>query len=395
MTATDRLSAPIVHENVGEKPDLFWRSFYAIVMVVAILIGIALALGPIVLCVATWNVWALITLPLVPLGGWIAVKSTYHARKLMWHFSHLPEYRLFVDRVEAAEWPNMLDKGARIPEQEDSFRRTLYLRSITSAVVSFAIVRQSMTPNGRYITETAPVLYLRYGPHGNQSLMSVPFPSHGDDGVDRWLGHLSAQGIPLYYTPRFLFRHDTQILDDAGRLRELDGATDLVPYAFSGGWLADEAELRQRWLALQQEHREIEEERDPALKEARAKHSWRTWIFQTQVFVWMGLAVFLQQVAVTAGHLNPGNMIPSFLTVFLFGLLFFQLLRSYLRWPYMFIYSGGVLVAGFMMMVATVDSPLAEMQVAENFLLAAVVFQPFCWAPYFAIKKIAAMRRSR
>lgn len=108
--------------------------------------------------------------------------------------------------------------------------------------------------------------------------------------------------IPLHYTARILFRHDTQIMDDHERLGHLDTARGLVPSAFSGGWLTDEPVLADRRLERQERQRE-EEERDPELKEARSRPTPRRWMFQTLVFVWLGTVTFLEQLAARAGLL--------------------------------------------------------------------------------------------
>ncbi|MFB0836068.1 hypothetical protein [Arthrobacter halodurans] len=382
----------IVHANVGIRPDAFWRTFLAMAMGVGILAGVALAIGPIALLVAHPQVWMLVPLVLVPLGGWIAVKTAGHARKLRWHYAHLPEFVLFADRIESAEWPNPLGKGARIPTDDAPRRRVVDLGSVTSVVVSFCLVRQTRNRYGIPANETAPILYVRYRDRGWRNLLSVPFPSHATPGVDRWLAHVAARGIPLRYTARILFRHDTQILDDAGRLADLDGARDLLPYRFSNGWLADKEALGTAWLALQETHRAEEEALDPALKDARSKHPLTKWISQGLVFVWLGMVPFLLAFPARQGALDPTNATPGIAAVVLFGLLFFHLLRSRLRWPYIFIYSAGALATGIMVLIGSVELSAAEQGVGAAFFLATLVFQPFCWVPYLVVKKLAERR---
>ena len=113
------------------------------------------------------------------------------------------------------------------------------------------------------------------------------------------------------------------------------------------------------------------------------------------VFVWLGMTVFLQQLAWAGRPVEPANFIISFAAVLLFGLLFFFLLRSYLRWPYIFIYSGGALLTGFMTVVASTGLSDADQSVAAAFFIATVLFQPLCWVPYLIVKRLSAGSKKR
>lgn len=266
-----------VHTNTLAPPDLFWRSATVLVLSVGIMAGAALAAGPVVLLAEYRNVWLLFLLPLVAAGAWIVVRVIAHWRKLRWHYAHLSTFSLLEDRIESLEWPHPFTKGVTFDAAKPPRHRTIPLDSVTSVVASFAIVRQTMNRWGTPNIETAPVLYVRYDDGGRQELLSVPFSSHKHEAINKWLGHFAKQGIPLQYTARFLFRHDTQVLSDGERLDHLATAPDVIPYIFDAGWQADEQELGARWLALRETIRHDEEELDPKVKDKRSRHSARTW----------------------------------------------------------------------------------------------------------------------
>lgn len=383
----------LISTNALTPPDLFWRATAAIVFGVGTLCGVTLALAPLLLFVVHRNAWLLLLLPVVPAGAWMAVKIFGHWRKLRWHYAHLSAFTLFRERIESVEWRSPFGRGVQLAIDEPARRRTIPLTAVTSVVASFAIVRRTLTPRGMPVTETAPVLYIRYDDDGRQDLLSVPFSSHKDESVDLWLSHFASAGIPLLYTSRVPFRHDTQVLDDAGRLEHLNAAGDLVPYTFSDGWLADEQELATRWVALDQQVRQAEEAKDPELKNRRARHPARTWFLTGLIFVWLLTAVFFQQLAAESGYLEPFNPLVSLLCVLAFGFGFFYFLRSYLRWPYIFIYSGGVLIASVCALIAS--RPGLEEEVWSGFFFAALVFQPLCWLPYLVVKAGTRMRGAR
>ena len=240
----------LVHVNPVRKPDLFWRTAYALILGTGVLIGAGLAVGPLVLVALYPGTWSLVTLAAVPLGVWMAVRLVATGRKLALRYRHLPEYRLFEDRVESVEWPNPLEKGVRFGPDTSPNLRSVNLAQVTSAVASLCIVRETLNQYGRRFTETAPILYVRYQAGGRDGLLSIPFPSHQDQSVDVWLSRLSDKGLPLLYTPQVLYRHDSQILGDAERLRLLQELPNLVPYRFAHGWQADQQDLLARWSAV-------------------------------------------------------------------------------------------------------------------------------------------------
>jgi hypothetical protein len=232
---------------------------YALILGTGVLIGAVLAVAPLVLAAMYPGSWFLITLAAVPLGVWMAVRLVATGRKLVLRYRHLPEYRLFEDRVESVEWPNPQDKGVRFDRNTVPARRSVSLDQVTSAVASLCIVRETFNQYGRRFTESAPILYVLYQAGGRDELLSIPFPSHQDQAVDVWLSRLSDKGVPLLYTPQVLYRNDKQILDDEERLRLLGDLSNLIPYQFAHGWQADEQDLLARWLAVERAERDDEE----------------------------------------------------------------------------------------------------------------------------------------
>ena len=174
----------LVHANPMRRPDLFWMTAYALILGTGVIVGAGLAVAPLVLAAMYPGTWFLITLAAVPLGLWMVARLVSAGRKLRLRYRHLPEYTLFEDRVESVEWPNPQDKAVRFDRNTAPTRRSVRLDQITSAVASFCIVRETSNRYGRRFTETAPVLYVRYRSGGRDELLSIPFPSHWDQGLD-------------------------------------------------------------------------------------------------------------------------------------------------------------------------------------------------------------------
>ena len=56
----------LVHFNPVRKPDLFWMTAYALILGTGVLIGVGLAVTPLVLVMMYPSAWLLVTLAAVP-----------------------------------------------------------------------------------------------------------------------------------------------------------------------------------------------------------------------------------------------------------------------------------------------------------------------------------------
>lgn len=374
----------IVHTYTKPPRETFWRIGYVIVLVAGAFVGAALALAPVYYFLKYQNAWIAISFLFIPLGIWIAYRTLRHLQKLIWEDSHLSSYNLYENKIEAEEW---VEAYSQAP-----VKREIPLNEVTSVTASFYILRKTMTmlgPTHQTITETAPILYIRYTKNGQENVLNLEFPNHGDDNINVWLSHFQQRNIPLLYTARLLYRVDTQSYNDQQRLEYFKSSGEVVEFPFSGSWLKDEAAIRPSWNENESTLRAEEEEKDPELKKACQKHNFKFWIWT----VWLAaMVIILSTFAYTKFGsflpLSSGNIIPGLLIFTFGGFLFFFCLRSYLRWFYMFTYLALVLITGFWIGVLSDSLPAIEAELAISISMASLLYPLLVWIPYVTIKKM-------
>lgn len=378
-----------IHTYTKPPRESFWRIFYVIALFIFALVGIWIASAPVYYFLIHQNKWIMISFVFIPLGICIAYYTLRHLRKLMWEDSHLSSYTLYDKKIEAVEWVEAYSKAP--VEREISFDE------ISSIIASFYIVRETINESGfgNVITETAPILYIRYMRNGHEQVLNLLFPNHGDPNINVWLSHFKEKEIPLRFTAHTLYRADTQSLTDEQRLAYFNAGDVIVDFPFSESWLASEPKVRPAWEEKTAAYIEAEEERDPEFKKSRQKHTFRTWI-PTMWLCSLVLYGLLYGYVKIGGFLpfSTGNIIPGLLIFTLVGFLFFFCLRKYLRWFYMFIYLGFVLVIGFWISVLTVDQSAAEADLGLTLSLAAILYPFVMWIPYVTIKRMAQKKKA-
>lgn len=219
----------------------FWFVISMLGLTFLIALVALLVLGPVLIMVNFWNPWLLLLLVFVAGGFWFAGQTVKIVRNLAWNQRHLSSYTLREHGIETTEWTAV---GAHSP-----VRRTIPLESVTSVVASYLILRRIiLTENGGgTMTETAPVLHVLFDQDGRRQIISVPFASHKDAGVDVWIEALRRRGVELGYTARPLSWKHEDYLSDEARLDYFASTEEVIPFPAVGGWLDNTISLENRW----------------------------------------------------------------------------------------------------------------------------------------------------
>ena len=380
----------IVHTYEEPKMEPFWWIFHLIVITIGALFGVALVVVPIVLYMTYQIIWLLILFILIPLGFWIARGCLRNLKRVSWHNNHLSSFTLFNNKIESVEWTEAYSK---LPIQQ-----VIPFSSLTSVIASSYIIRQTINTVGlgRVISETGPILYIRYLKDGQQKVLNLPFANHGDNSMNVWLRHFQDRQIPIQYTARQIYRNDTQFLNDEQRLDYFESSEELIDFPFSGTWLTAEPKIWTKWKDKEVKLRAEEEAKDPELKKARQKHTFKTWILTIWlVSMLMFLAVFcLKKLGQTIPFLVD-SMIPGLFIFTLGAFLFFYCLRSYLRWFYMITFSLMVIILGFSWTILSVSETGVDAPTNLTLFGASVLFPLLVWIPYFTVKKSAKKTASK
>jgi len=255
-------------------------------------------------------IWLLILFILIPLGFWISRGCLRNLKRVSWHNNHLSTFTLFNNKIESVEWTEAYSKSP--------IQQVIPFSSLTSVIASSYIIRQTINTVGlgRVISETGPILYIRYLKDGQQEVLNLPVANHEDNGINVWLRYFQDQQIPLQYTARQIYRKDTQFLNDQQRLDYFESSEELIDFPFSGTWLTAEPEIWTKWKDKEVKLRAEEEAIDPELKKARQKHTFKTWI----PTIWLvSMLMFLAAFCLT----KLGKTIPFLVDSMIPGLLIF------------------------------------------------------------------------
>ena len=230
----------VIHKYTEKKVELFWWIFYLVVLTVGFIVGLLLIVSPIFLFIQFVSPWLFVLLVFIPLGVWIDIKLVKYTKRMFWKNQHLSSYTLLENKIETKEWDKVY--------QHEPSERVVPLEKLIKIIVASYIVRETIRPGPHYrkTTETAPILYFVYQENGEHKLLSIPFPSHTDQGWSIWLDFLNKH-FPLQYTARIVYRKDMIILDDYKRLDYFLHTTEFVPFPYTGNWLKDEALLFTSW----------------------------------------------------------------------------------------------------------------------------------------------------
>lgn len=253
----------IIHTYKEPKMETFWWIFYLIAINIGALFGAALVAVPFILYMTHQISWLLILFILIPLGFWIARGCLRNLKRVSWHNNHLSTFTLFNNKIESVEWTEDYSKSP--------IQQVIPFSSLTSVIASSYIIRQTINTVGlgRVVSETGPILYIRYLKDGQQKVLNLPFANHGDNGMNVWLRYFQDWQIPLQYTARQIYRKDTQFLNDEQRLDYFESSEELIDFPFSGTWLTAEPKIWTKWKDKVVKLRAEEEAIDLQLKKAR------------------------------------------------------------------------------------------------------------------------------
>lgn len=214
----------IIHEQRQRKMKPFYWILTFEMITLGMLVGLALAAGPLFLLSRWPSGWMLLTLPAVPAGVWIFYKLFKNLGERIWQNRHLDQYLLYDDRVEFLLWNRETKEAIRGSVPVRDIKEMYYGRHLM--LYSYAYREMKMTESAP-MSELLPVLHLIYNEGLQDRLLAIPFIDIME--ANRWLEVLAPRGIPLWLSS--LLIHDPQDESAPAMLRE---DMDRVPAEFDG-----------------------------------------------------------------------------------------------------------------------------------------------------------------
>lgn len=373
------MTSKLIHTYTEPETKGFWRIVFWFITGFMLLLGLSMVVVPFLILLEYQTWWVLFTIPFFIAGIFLNGSLLRLWKTTLWKQRHRASYDLYENRIETLEWPQ---PSKSVPQE-----RTIHFENIVSVVASYYIVREIL-PQGLIndgSIENAPMFYIIYTTEEGKQIQNVLFPNHGDEGINLWFRHFTENQIPLLYNARQMFRTDTPILSDEKRLEYLLSTDENVAFPFQTSWLKDEPSALAAWQKIETQKQERAEAKDPVLKEARQKHSFRKWIISIVLpLQLMGILMFMVTQLGQSYNVQSANVLPGIAIFLLGGFLFFFLLKNHLRWHYMLIYYAMVLFLGFVSFIAAETEGALALGIGS----ASLLFPAVIWIPYLAIKKM-------
>ncbi|GAB6927640.1 hypothetical protein JCM10914A_16230 [Paenibacillus sp. JCM 10914] len=333
------MSSYVIHEQKEpQMKPLNWVVNFELCLL-GMLLGIAVAIGPLAFVFLWPSIWTMLSLLAIPLGVLVFVKILKHLRELIWMNNHRNQHVLYDDRVEYQLW----NHNSKVPV-EGSVRiadiREIYYGRYVFYYSQTHNRNQQSNPN----VVLMPVLFLVYKHGLEDRALAVPFTDVMD--ANRWLEVIGGRDIPLMLSA--LLVHDfydesvPQLLredEDAARV-QFEGNIDRQYRPFLDQ-LIEEAEQEEQRELTDEELDELElemkrQEYEQQLKRRRSPFrgvglpGWLVFPLQ------FGVAHWLMNLAV-AGTIDPSGIIFPALLLIVFNTIFLLLVK-WMHWGQMLIY---------------------------------------------------------
>lgn len=355
------------------------------------ILSILMILWPIEMFLRNNNLLHALLLLLVPLGGWVAIKAFSNARTLIWQHNHPTTYSFYRNHFQLDKW-----KETYVMEPE-SVR--IKLEQIQRVVMAPYIVNEMKLKYGRIHIEKNHIMYVIYSSNNKQELFMLPFPNKEDE-INIWLKYFQEQKIPVAYTKDILYRSDRKTFTDEERLERLNNDNRFIPLEYKQEWKQLRMELSQEWDILYSEidlagidSRPIIQTNSEDLPNKKTRAGFRRTSGVTiLIFILMLGAAFGIVKITELGVFSAVNPFPVFVIYFIGALLYFFLLRKYLRWYFMLLLAVKIFIFSIIAALSIGDSNEITSEIGTNFIAAAIVTPLFIWLPYGVIRLTHLMR---
>lgn len=387
----------LYHYQERKMEPFGWILIFYIITIV-FFFSIFMIFGPIKVFLDYFNFWSAFLLPFIPIGIWLAIKTFHYARGVIWHNNHNAVYHFYRDHIECIQWKETYKSEPK--------KSRIDVDKIEKIIVSQYIVNEYRTKHGTKHIDRNYILYIIHSTSSKKELFLLPFPNK-DDQMNIWLTYFKELGLPVYFYNPILYRTDQRyFLNDDQRLEILDKEDDLVQLPYNGDWKQLKKELRNNWnyyskielepTRLQATDLDSEEAQsqpntpeNTSLTPSRQRKNppLTFWLNVTLIVygIMIGATFSLVELA-KLEYIAADHSILIVITFLIGSLLYFFLLRSYLRWYYMLILAIKVFFFGVITAISFEDS--IGVQVGDNILAMSILFPFIIWLPYLVVKLI-------
>ncbi|NMO94509.1 DUF4229 domain-containing protein [Paenibacillus lemnae] len=333
-----------IHEQRQPKMQPFYWILTFESIIIAMVIGLALIIGPFILLSLWPSPWMWLTLLAIPVGLLMSFMLFRNLRQRIWLNRHNDRFAIYDDHVEYTVW----DKETKESRQESvpirDIKEMYYGRHVM--MYSYAY-KETKFRERAPMAELWPVLHLVYRGGAGDRLLTVPFGQ--PDEANQWLNVLFPKGIQMWLSNIVIQNPDDPYAIDILREEEnrvsaeFDGNVERQFRPYMDAQIEQErAQEHSRELTPEEEEilddeiRQIEEmektRREKAVFVNIGSLAWMVFLLQ------FGLGWWIIRLAAECSIELDSFVIPGLILLGI-SMLFFLLVKR-LRWQHMLVFWG-------------------------------------------------------
>ncbi|MEY9094633.1 hypothetical protein [Paenibacillus sp. RC84] len=220
MPMDENLSDPsLIHERSGRRMEPFYWILAFEALTLLLLLGLALATGPVYLAVTFRHFWSYLSLLLIIPGLWLIRFSILTLKAYIWKNRHLDHFSLYENEIRYLHYEHgEKEEGSVRLDEVDRVYIAYYV-----AQYHYAYKKKKWFES-QSVFHLLPMLYVRYRRDAEERILKVPFYELPD--LKKWLKHLKQRGSIEIWVTDLLLEQKTE----AEQLSALREPLDTAPF---------------------------------------------------------------------------------------------------------------------------------------------------------------------
>ncbi|MGE6230118.1 hypothetical protein [Paenibacillus chitinolyticus] len=220
MPTDENLSDPsLIHERCGRRMEPFYWILTFEALALLLLLGLALAIGPVYLAVTFRHFWSYFSLLLIIPGLWLIRFSILTLKTYIWKNRHLDRYSLYEDEIRYLHYEQTeKEEGAVRLDEVDRVYIASYVAQYHYAY------KKTKWFESQSVFDLLPMLYVLYRRDAQERILKVPFYEWPD--LKKWLKHFKQRGSTEIWATDLLLEQKTE----AEQLSALRDPLDTAPF---------------------------------------------------------------------------------------------------------------------------------------------------------------------
>lgn len=384
----------VIREHQQRKMHPFYWILTFEKLTLGMLLGLAMAAGPLVLLTLWSSGWIWLTLLALPVGIFMFLKCFRSLKERIWHNRHTDHYAIYEDRIEYTIWDRETKEADQGSLAIRDIKEMYYGRHIQQP--GYAYKKTSAAENEQTYDLSyglLPVLHMIHSNGGHDKLLTIPFVEMMD--ANPWLEVMAPRNIPLWLSSIVIFDPG-----DESAVELLMKDEDKAPTVFDGNIERQFGPYLDKQIEEEEDREPTDEElaqMDEAIKRLEDEKKRKSTLGNVGLLAWLvfplqyGLSRWIMNKAVH-GDIDPEGMLYPMAMLAITSVLFFLLVKR-MRWLQMIVFQvASLIVMVVINMNATENENDPVYQITAGLGAGVILYTALIWISYFVIK---FLRRGR